>query len=175
MVFPTDTVYGLGARAFDRRAIRRVYRLKGRRWEKPLVYLAASLMQILPFIEPPGALVRRVMKRYWPGPLTLICSASPAGRLLTGGRVTLGVRVPDHPVTLALLNAIDEPLATTSANRSGEPAVSQGSEAVRLFRGRVDLILDAGVTPLQRESTVLDVTTTPWLVVREGAIPKAQI
>ncbi|MBI3292402.1 MAG: threonylcarbamoyl-AMP synthase [Elusimicrobia bacterium] len=175
VVFPTDTVYGLAARAFDREAVRRIYQLKGRRWTKPLVYFVSSAEQMSSFVEPLSEPVRRLIKRYWPGPLTLIFTASPAGRLLTGGRTTLGVRVPNHPSALALLQALGEPLATTSANRSGEPAANRGSQAVRLFRGLVDLILDGGTTPLQRESTVLDVTTTPWLVVREGAIPKTQL
>src|SRR5205823_4342171 len=119
-IFPTETVYGIGASAFSHSGIRRIYRLKGRRWNKPLALLVPTLQAATPLVEQIPREAFRLAERFWPGPMTLILRASPLGKLVTGGLETIGVRVPDHPVPLALLKTLNVPLAATSVNRSGQ-------------------------------------------------------
>lgn len=175
VVFPTDTVYGLAASVFQPRAIQKVYRLKGRSYKKPLPFLVASLKDALALVEPPDRRLRGLLREYWPGPLTVVFNTSPLGRWTAGGKDTLAVRVPDHPVTLAILRALGQPLAVTSANRSGRREAVTGEEARRLFEGKVDLVVDAGACPGGQASTVLNVASTAWTLARPGPVSKEQI
>lgn len=172
--FPTDTVYGLAALARDRVAIRRVYEIKGRPLNQPLVLMVDEPGEVANWAHT-DLRARRLMERWWPGPLTLVLPAH--GRLrppLVGGRPrTLGVRVPDHPVALALLREVGEPLATTSANRSGEPEALTALEAGWLEG--VAAVLDGGRAPGGVPSTVLDLSGPEPRVLREGAIPAADL
>lgn len=175
VIFPTDTVYGLAAGVFRPGAIRRIYRLKGRSLKKALPFLAADLDQALALVEPPDRKLRALLKKYWPGPLTVVFKTSSLGRWTTGGKETLAVRVPDCPVTRAILRAMGQPLAVTSANRSGFPDAATGAAARREFDGRVDVIVDGGKCPGGVASTVLDVSSAAWTLVREGAVPKKDL
>lgn len=174
-VFPTDTVYGIGASIFRPQAIREIYRLKGRSYKKPLPFLVAGLKQALALVEPPETRLRRLLHAYWPGPLTVVFNTSSLGRWATGGKDTLALRIPAHPVALAILREMGQPLAVTSANRSGDPEAVSGKEAEILFGGRVDLLVNAGRCPVGIPSTVLDVSSTHWTLVREGAIKKKEL
>ena len=175
VIFPTDTVYGLSAGVFRPQAISRIYRLKGRSYKKPLPFLAARLDQVRPLVEPLSARLEKLLKDYWPGPLTVVFKTSSLGRWITGGKETAAFRVPRHPLTLTLLKEAGVPVAATSANPSGkEPAVT-GAQAVRSFGGRVDLILDAGSCPLGEASTVLDASSQAWTLAREGAVKKKEL
>lgn len=174
-VFPTDTVYGIGASVFRPRAIRRVYQLKGRSYKKRLPFLVADMDQALALVEPPGKRLVKLLKRYWPGPLTVVFNTSSLGRWTTGGKDTLALRIPDHPVTLALLKKMGQPLAVTSANRSGRPEAVSGEDAVKIFGTRVNVLVDGGLCPRGIPSTVIDVSSTHWTLVREGAITKKEL
>lgn len=174
-VFPTDTVYGLAASVFRPMAIKKIYALKGRSYKKPLPFLVASLEQALALVESPDVRLRKVLKKYWPGPLTVVFNSSPLGRWTTGGKDTLALRVPDHPVARALLRAMNSPLAVTSANRSGRPEATTGRQAAAVFGGRVDVLVDGGPCPGGVPSTVLDVSSVAWTLRREGAVPKADL
>lgn len=174
-IFPTETVYGIGASAFSHRGIRRIYQLKGRRWNKPLALLVPTLEAAAPMVEEIPSEAFRLAKDFWPGPMTLIFRASALGRLVTGGLETLGVRIPDHPFALELLQKVGLPLATTSVNRSGdEPAVS-GVHAAKMFGAKVDWMIDGGVCPIKASSTVLDLSSYPFTVKRLGSISKKDL
>ncbi len=174
-VFPTDTVYGLGASVFRPMAIKKIYALKGRSYKKPLPFLVAGLEQALALVEPPDARLRKVLKKYWPGPLTVVFNTSALGRWTTGGKDTLALRVPDHPVARALLRAMNSPLAVTSANRSGRREATTGAQAASIFNGKVEVLVDGGPCPGGVPSTVLDVSSVVWTLRREGAVPKADL
>jgi L-threonylcarbamoyladenylate synthase len=171
-IFPTETVYGIGTSAFSPAGIRRIYRLKGRQGHKPLALLVPSLAAARPLIEtvPPEA--ERLAKKFWPGPITLIFKASPLGRLVTGGLATIAVRIPDHPIALAILKKAGVPLATTSVNRSGQKPAVTGSACTRLFGSQVDWLVDAGTCRVKAASSVVDLSHYPITIIREEAIPR---
>lgn len=175
VIFPTETVYGIGASVFARDGIRRIYTLKGRQWRKPLAVLVPTLEAARPLVEEIPAEAFRLAKRFWPGPLTLIFKASPLGRLVTGGLETLGVRIPDHPVALDILKAVGIPMAVTSVNRSGEEPATSGAAADRLFGARIDWMIDGGVCRVKTASSVIDLSHYPYTVIRHGAIHKREV
>ncbi|MBP9128312.1 MAG: threonylcarbamoyl-AMP synthase [Elusimicrobia bacterium] len=174
-VFPTDTVYGIAASVFRPLAIRRVYRLKGRSYKKPFPFLVANVEQALALVEPPSKKLRHLLDKYWPGPLTVVFNTSALGRWTTGGKDTLALRIPAHPVTQAILKEMGQPLAVTSANRSGQREAVTGKEAEGLFDKKVDVLVDAGPCPGGVPSTVINVASTHWTLVREGAIKKKEL
>jgi len=174
VAFPTDTLYGLGTSASSRPGVERLYRMKGRGQDKPLPLLAASTAQARRWVEwTPQA--ESLARRFWPGGLTLVLRASAEGRGLACCQgETLAVRVPGHPVALALLEASGLPWAQTSANASGQPPLPDGAAVARAFGGALALVIDAGPA-LGRESTVADARSEPVRVLREGAIPAAAL
>ncbi len=172
IVYPTDTVYGLGCRIDDERAVRRILEVKRRPPTAPLPVLLADPAQLAEYVRaiPPAA--RRLISRFWPGALTVIFRRSdkiPA--IVAGGGETVAVRVPGHPVPRALVRATGVPLVGTSANSHGAPPPHTAQAAVYDLGDRVDLVLDGGRAPLGRESTVVDVTGETPAIIREGAIP----
>ncbi len=171
VAFPTETFYGLGANALDPVAIERVFRAKSRPPEKPLLILVDSLTMAIEVTAEIPSIARRLIARYWPGPLTLILPAGP--RLppaLTAGTGTIGVRVSSHAVARALVGAALLPLTAPSANPHGASSPSTAAAVVAGLGDRVDLVLDGGSTRGGPPSTVLDVTRTPPRIVRAGAI-----
>ena len=175
VIFPTETVYGIGTSVFSLLGIRRIYDLKGRHGRKPLALLVHSLTAATPLVEiiPPEA--KRLAEKFWPGPLTIVLKASALGRLVTGGLATIGVRIPNHPVALAILKATGIPLATTSVNRSGQKPAVSGKDAAKLFGGKVDCLIDGGPCRVKTASSVIDLSHYPFTVIREGAIPKKRL
>jgi L-threonylcarbamoyladenylate synthase len=171
-IFPTETVYGLGAGAFATQGIRRIYALKGRRWNKPLALLVPDLKSAAPLLEAIPKEAFRLAEAFSPGPLTLVLKASHLGKLVTGGLDTIGVRIPNHPVALAILKAVGIPLATTSVNRSGEEPATSGAASRKLFGGQVHWLLDGGTCRVKKPSTVVDLSHYPFTIIREGAIAK---
>ncbi len=172
VVFPTDTVYGLGCRIDDERAVRRLFAIKGRPLTEPVPILLADHDQLAEYARfiPPAA--RSLITRFWPGPLTIVVERSarvPA--LVTAGGNTVGARVPNHPVPRALVRAAGVPIVGTSANSHGKPAPVTAQQVVYDLGDRVDLILDGGRSPLGQESTVVDITGESPRVLRAGAIP----
>jgi len=168
VVFPTETVYGLGCHSRDRDTVARLYRVKGRSWKKPLAVYVASRAEVLRYVEFIPARADAVMRHFWPGPLTVLLRRPGAG-----GRI--GFRCPDEEIALALITECGVPLAGTSANRSGCPAPVSGEEAARAMAGRADVVLKGGKTRYGRESTIVDFTGDEPLIVREGIITKAEI
>lgn len=175
MVLPTDTVYGLAALPTVPGATDRLFALKGRAEDQPLAVLAADAGQALALAEPPPAAVAALVDRHWPGPLTLVlCRRAGARGLVLGGDPgTIGLRCPDHDLVRAIASRVG-PLATTSANRHGQPTPVSAAEAAAALDGQVDLVVDGGRCA-GLASTVLDATVEPWKILREGAITAAEL
>lgn len=176
VAFPTETVYGLGANALDPDAVARIYQAKGRPWASPLIVHVAdeSMARTVTADWPDGA--HRLAARFWPGPLTMIVRKAPiVPDLVTAGLDSVGVRVPSHPVALALIRHAGVPIAAPSANRFGEISPTT-AEHVRLSLGnRVDLILDAGPCEVGIESTVVSLRRNPPAILRPGMITDEQL
>jgi L-threonylcarbamoyladenylate synthase len=169
--FPTESFYGLGANALDARAVARVFAVKGRPEAKPLLVLVDSveMAELLATGISRGA--RDLMARHWPGPLTLVLTAServPPG--LTGGSGTVGVRMPGHVVARALVATAGRPVTAPSANPSAAPPPTTADAVHRYFAGRVELILDGGTTAGGAGSTVADCTAWPPRILRQGPV-----
>lgn len=169
VAFPTDTVYGVGAMAFDAAAVERIYAAKGRDVTKALPILLADQDGLSDVAEEIGPDARRLAETFWPGPLTIVVRKRDVVPEAVSRGVTIGVRVPAHPVTLELLNA-SGPLAATSANLSGAPDSMTADEVVAALGDRIDLIVDGGRAPGGKPSTVLDCTVSPPSLEREGPV-----
>jgi len=171
VVYPTDTVYGLAADPSQPEVVQRIYEVKGRPDEKAIAWLVASLESVRSSCQVDDR-AERLAKRFWPGPLTLILRRlHPSAE----GLSTLGVRMPAHVATLAIIGAFGGPVATTSANRSGEPSAQTAPEALAAIGSGVDLIIDGGAAPGGTESTVVDLSEEQPRVLRAGAIPADQV
>lgn len=176
IVFPTDTIYGLGCRIDDERAVRRIFEIKGRPITEPLPVLLADPAQADAFVRemPPAA--RRLISRFWPGALTLVLRRSDRiPPTVAGGGDTVALRVPGHPLPRTLVRELGVPIVGTSANSHGMPSPATAQAAVFDLGDRVDLVLDGGRVPLGRESTVVDVTTGIPRIIREGALPAPEV
>jgi L-threonylcarbamoyladenylate synthase len=169
LVVPTETVYGLAALPTVPGATSRLFALKGRSANVPLAVLCVDVEQALALADEPGAEVRQIAERHWPGPLTLVLRRRAGlGYELGEPADTIGVRCPDHALVQALAREVG-PIATTSANRHGEPTPEVAAEVAAHFDDGVGLVLDGGRcqgTP----STVLDVTGAEWKVLRQGEV-----
>lgn len=173
--FPTETVYGLGGSALSPAAIERIYALKGRPKYNPLIVHVADAVAAAQLAGGWPAVAQRLTDRFWPGPLTLVVprgAAVPA--LVSAGRPTMALRVPAHPVALALLRTARLPLAAPSANRSESVSPTTAAHVLRSLPA-VPLILDGGPCPLGIESTVVDLTTAPPRLLRSGALPLREL
>lgn len=176
VAFPTETVYGLGAHALDPDAVARIYMAKERPATDPLIVHIPSLEQLAPLVTAVPPEVVALAQRFWPGPLTLVLPRhSRVPDAVTAGGPTVAVRVPTHPVARALLDAAALPVAAPSANRFSHPSPTRAEHVLQDLEGRIDLVLDAGPTPIGIESTVLDLTSTPPRVLRPGAVTLADI
>jgi len=170
VAFPTDTVYGVGAAAFDGRAVGRIYEAKGRSEDKAIPVLLAGLGDLERVAAEVSPDLRRLAAQFWPGALTLVVARHADLPLEVSPGPTVGLRVPDHPVALGLLAGAG-PMAVTSANRSGDPNPTTAAQVLSALGGRIDLILDGGETPGGRPSTVVDCTQDPPHLLRPGPIP----
>ncbi len=176
IAFPTDTVYGLGVSAYNEPAVRRLYRLKQRPEARPLPILVADMAQMTEVagVLPPVA--RKLAAIFLPGALTLVLPRSArVPDIITGGGRTIAVRIPAHPVAIALIRGLGSPIVGTSANLSGRPSTLTAAEVYSQFDDRIDLVIDGGQCPGGRESTIVDVTGEKPRVLREGAISRQQL
>jgi L-threonylcarbamoyladenylate synthase len=174
VAFPTDTVYGLGALAFNGAAVASIYIAKDRPLEKAIpVLIGDSTHMVKVTLDVPQAAVR-LAAHFWPGPLTLVVSKHPELPETVSATPTVGVRVPDHKVAQGLLLAAG-PMAVTSANLSGQPSPSTAQEVFEQLGGRIALIIDGGKTPGGVPSTVVDCSGKEIQILREGPISKDEI
>jgi L-threonylcarbamoyladenylate synthase len=174
VAFPTDTVYGVGALVFDRKAVERIYVAKGRLAEKSIPVLLASTEQLEKVTVQVPELAAKLADRFWPGPLTLIVPKHPAVPDAVSPTETIGVRVPNHPTTRALLR-LSGPLAVTSANLSGQESSSTAADVRAQLGGRIALILDGGRTPGGVPSTIVDCMGPELKILRQGPVTLEQI
>jgi len=176
VAFPTETFYGLAALATDYQAIAKVYLLKRRAVHKSLSILVADLKELDKWIENFSREARHLAASFWPGPLTLVCAAGeklPTN--LTAGTGKIAVRISSHPVAQALVQAVGGPITATSANRSGAPNCRSCEEVLSQLGQDLEAILDAGLTPGGKASTIADVTTWPPKILRIGAIAAQEV
>jgi len=173
IVFPTDTVYAIGARALNSKGCGRIYRLKKRPAEKSLPVFVHSVGQAKQIVCW-NAMSAKLARRFWPGPLTMVLKTKSGARLHAGAGDTIGVRLPEHLFLRKWLRLCVVPVAQTSANLSGQPAVRGCAAILETFGGRVDYIFTAGDTD-GLESTVVDLTGETPRLLREGAISKDSI
>jgi L-threonylcarbamoyladenylate synthase len=176
VAFPTDTVYGLGAALSLPWAVERIYEVKGRASNTPLPLLLADKSQIEEVAEAVPPVARLLAEKFLPGGLTMVLFKSKSvPDIVTGGGKTVAIRIPDHPVPLALARGVGTPIIGTSANISGQPSALTAEEVYAQLDGRVDLIIDGGRCPGGRESTIVDLTGKTPLVLREGAISPEEL
>lgn len=173
VAFPTDTVYGVGVRAFDVDGIERLYTIKGRERSKAIAILIAEASQLEQIAEVNKA-AQTLAKKFWPGPVTLVLPRKPQVPESLAQGPTIGIRVPDHPVSRKLLAAAG-PMAVTSANLSGEKNTLNADEVLAQLDGRIDLVLDGGQTPGTQPSTVVDLTEGAPKFLRMGPVSEADI
>lgn len=171
VAFPTETVYGLGADALEAAAVRRIFEAKGRPSTDPLIVHLADRSWLDRVVRDVPARAEALAARYWPGPLTLVLPKGPdVPPEVTAGLDTVAVRVPAHPVAHALLVAAARPIAAPSANLFSRPSPTTAAHVVHDLDGRIDLLLDGGPTRVGVESTVIDLTADPPVVLRAGGI-----
>lgn len=176
VAFPTETVYGLGANALDGRAVRRVFEAKGRPAVNPLIVHVSSVAMARELADDWPELAERLARAFWPGPLTLVVPGTRRiPREVTAGGATVGLRMPAHPVALALIEAAGIPIAAPSANRSNEVSPTSAEHVKRGLGDRIELLVDGGPTSVGIESTVVDVTGREPHVLRPGMITAEEI
>ncbi|KFL43123.1 tRNA threonylcarbamoyladenosine biosynthesis protein [Lysinibacillus sp. BF-4] len=177
VAFPTETVYGLGAIATNAKAVAAIFEAKGRPSDNPLIVHIGTKQAVEQYCTNVSTLAKQCMASFWPGPLTLVMQAKPntLATNVTAGLSTVGVRMPDHPVALQLLQTVNAPVAAPSANRSGKPSPTRASHVYDDLVGRIPLILDGGRTGIGLESTVLDVTQHPPVILRPGGVTKEML
>jgi L-threonylcarbamoyladenylate synthase len=176
VAFPTETVYGLGAAAFNRSAVARIFEVKGRPPDNPLIVHVSSREMLESVAGAVPDVAGRLIDAFWPGPLTLVLrrSARVPG-IVSAGLDTVAVRAPAHPVALQLIRLARQPVAAPSANQSGRPSPTSAAHVIRDLGAAVDLLIDDGHTPIGVESTVLDVSGPAPVLLRPGGVSKEQI
>jgi L-threonylcarbamoyladenylate synthase len=167
VAFPTETVYGLGCLSEHAESVARIYALKNRPADRPLAVYLAEPGDIVRHVGRISAEASRLVERYLPGPLTIVLEGASGSKT--------GFRVSPNRVLVELIRALGRPLVGTSANPSGAPSPTRPAEVLEAFEGRIEVLLDAGETELGTDSTVIDCTTSPPALIREGAIPAAEI
>jgi L-threonylcarbamoyladenylate synthase len=169
IAFPTDTLYGVGARARDPAAVQRLYQAKQRPAGQPMVWLVTGMDQVEANAVVTGA-AADLMRRFWPGALTLVlpARAGPDGS-------TIAFRAPDHEVALTLLRSLGEPIASSSANPAGQPPPIDADQVLAGMGDRIDLVLDGGPCRIGQPSTILDISGPAPRILRQGAIPPVKL
>ena len=176
VAIPTESFYGLAVNPTDVKAIHRLFDVKKRRGDQPILILIPSVEHLDQYVIHVPEIGHRLMNEFWPGGLTLIFEARlDLPRELTAGTGKIGVRLSSHPIATALAQAVGAPITGTSANISGQPACSSAKEVLQQLGDKVDVILDGGETAGGKGSTVLDVTMDPPVVVREGMVGQKRL
>lgn len=177
VAFPTETVYGLGANARSDEAVEKIYQAKGRPGDNPLIIHIATKEAVDNYVENVPQVARLLMEAFWPGPLTIIFKKKPGvlSEKATAGLDTVGIRMPDHAIALAIIEASGLPIAAPSANVSGKPSPTRFEHVYHDLNGKIAGIVDGGPTGVGVESTVIDCTGPVPVILRPGGITKEQI
>ena len=173
VAFPTETVYGLGADALNERAVRKIFEVKGRPADNPLIVHVSSVEQIYE-IAKPNEIAELLIKKFFPGPLTLVMENRKVPKVTTAGLKTVAIRMPDHKIALRLIE-MSSPIAAPSANKSGKPSPTKAEHVLEDLGNLVDCIIDGGETKIGLESTVVDTTVYPVEILRPGAVTKEEL
>lgn len=169
VVLPTDTVYGVMTSIFNHEGQKTIYHLKNRNDRKPLILLAHDTDVLKKFVVFPEK-IEKIIKDFWPGQLTLILPTTEIGKILTGGRDNLGVRIPNCKILLDIMKSHNLPLMSTSANISGKESAKDAKLALKYFKDKVNIIVDDGKCKFSFESTVIDMVKFPYVVIRKGCL-----
>jgi L-threonylcarbamoyladenylate synthase len=177
VAFPTDTVYGLGANAQDDAAVQKIYHAKGRPSDKPLILLIHDKAQLSQFANHISDTAQTLMDAFWPGPLTLVFPLleGTVSAAITRGKTTIGVRMPNHTVALALLELANVPIAAPSANLSGNPSPTTAAQVAADLDGRIAAIVTGSICNIGEASTIVDVCGDIPVILRQGAISAMQL
>lgn len=176
VAFPTETVYGIGADALDEEAVKRIFKAKGRPSDNPLIAHVANKEDIYDLIVFASEDAKKLMGKFWPGPLTLIFKKSEIVPLtITGGLDTIAIRMPLNKVARQLIKKAGRPIAAPSANTSGKPSPTKAKHVIDDLSGRVEMIIDDGNCSIGLESTVVDVSTDKPMILRPGAVTKKML
>ena len=176
VALPTETVYGLGANGLDEDAVARIFEVKGRPQDNPLILHVAAAEDLTSWCRDIPAEAWALTERFWPGPLTLVLKRRPSVPLrVTAGLETVAMRCPDHPLTREVLRRAGVPVAAPSANLSGKPSTTTAQHCIHDLWGKVEAILDGGACRVGVESTILDLSVTPPRVLRPGGVTLEQL
>ena len=180
VALPTETVYGLGASALDEDAVKRIFAVKGRPQDNPLIIHVAGPEALAEWCEDVPEEAYAITERFWPGPLTLVLRCRKTGEphipdRVTAGLDTVAVRCPDHPATLAVIRLAGVPVAAPSANLSGKPSTTTALHCLHDLEGKVEAVLDGGPCRVGLESTILDLTVSPPRILRPGGVTPEQL
>lgn len=176
VAIPTETVYGLAANGLNPDAIEKLYEVKGRPETKPISLMVPDWAAAAGCCLNPSEDCVRLAEHFWPGPLTLIVKKAPqVPDIVTAGGDTVGLRCPDHSLTLSLLRCCGIPLAVPSANPSGEPSPTSVSQVLDYFDGKIPYVVDGGDCALGFESTIVDTTVTPPRILRQGSLSRQEL
>jgi L-threonylcarbamoyladenylate synthase len=176
IAYPTETFYGLGADATNERAIQKIFAVKGRNFKNPISLIIGQTEDIYPLVQDVPEIAQKLMAAFWPGALTIIfLAADKISPLLTAGSGKIGLRVSSHPGAQGIVQKLKRPLTATSANLSGAPECTRASEVAEQLGDKIDAIIDLGNTPGTKGSTIIDVTCTPPVILREGGISRKAI
>lgn len=171
VAFPTETVYGLGANALDAEAVQNIFTAKGRPSDNPLIVHIADVTDVVKLATDVSPKSRILMQKFWPGPLTIVLKKKQiVPDVVTAGLNTVAIRMPSHPVALALIKAAGVPIAAPSANLSGKPSPTTAKHVIDDLDGRVDVIIDGGDTDIGVESTVIDMASSIPTLLRPGRV-----
>jgi len=176
VAFPTETVYGLGADALNENAVKRIFKAKGRPPDNPLIIHIAEFEQVYELASEVPEKAKILAEKFWPGPLTIVLpKGDKVPHATTGGLETVAIRMPAHEIALALIKTSKRPIAAPSANISGKPSPTLAEHVADDFYGRIECIIDGGETKIGVESTVIDLTTEPPMLLRPGGLPLEEI
>lgn len=176
VAFPTETVYGLGGNALDEKAVEKIFTAKGRPSDNPLIVHLSKFEDINKLCDDIPAVTKILADRFWPGPLTMIVPRSlQVPDIVTAGLDTVAIRIPSHPIANTLIELAGLPIAAPSANLSGKPSPTNEEHVIEDLMGRVDAIVCGGYTKVGVESTVLDITSNPPMILRPGGVTKEEI
>ncbi len=176
VAFPTETVYGLGANGLNKDACKKIYEAKGRPSDNPLILHISDISQLSKLISEKNDISEKIIKKFWPGPLTLIFKKSEiVPNEVSGGLNTVAIRYPENPVAKALIDACGFPIAAPSANSSGKPSPTLAKHVYDDLLGKIDMIIDGGSTVFGLESTIIDVSEGKAVILRPGAITKEML
>ncbi len=176
IAYPTETLYGLGADATDEKALRRIYEIKGRDFNNPVPVIIGKPDDLYPLVSKVGTLAERLIRAFWPGPLTIVFQASRAvSPLLTAGTGKIGIRLPGHYGARQIATRAGRPLTATSANLSGSPGYADPAPLIIELGDKIDAVVDLGRTAGAPATTVVDATGSEAVILRQGTITREEI